>query len=249
MQQRAAATAPVVTTMIASHIQPRRTLRSHRRTIRNPRRGVVSRPRCGQQAADGVEAEAPRHLESVPSGTRTSTVADCSLLAQQKTVTAAPFLSRPGPGGSVGRSDASSFRHASCISPHPEADLRRAASSTRGSPAGRDTLSRLWMAHIAPRAGQGVSSDLDRVRQAARRDKDVRFTALLHRVTVDRLREAYRAIRPGAAPGSAMLGAHVREDADVIGRRSFPGFLPLARPSTRSASRRRWRSVRSTASS
>ena len=50
-------------------------------------------------------------------------------------------------------------------------------------------------------AGQGVSSDLDRVRQAARRDKDVRFTALLHHVTVDRLREAYRAIRPGAAPG------------------------------------------------
>ena len=50
-------------------------------------------------------------------------------------------------------------------------------------------------------AGQGVSSDLDRVRQVARRDKDVRFTALLHHVTVDRLREAYRAIRPGAAPG------------------------------------------------
>jgi len=50
-------------------------------------------------------------------------------------------------------------------------------------------------------AGQGVSSDLDRVRQVARRDKDVRFTALLHHVTVDRLREAYRAIRPAAAPG------------------------------------------------
>jgi RNA-directed DNA polymerase len=50
-------------------------------------------------------------------------------------------------------------------------------------------------------AGQGVSSDLDRVRQVARKDKDVRFTALLHHVTVDLLREAYRAIRPAAAPG------------------------------------------------
>ncbi len=50
-------------------------------------------------------------------------------------------------------------------------------------------------------AGEGVSSELDRVRQLARRDKDVWFTALLHHVTVDRLREAYRAIRPGAAPG------------------------------------------------
>jgi hypothetical protein len=50
-------------------------------------------------------------------------------------------------------------------------------------------------------AGQGVASDLDRVRQAAREGKVVRFTALLHHVTVDRLREAYRAIRPGAAAG------------------------------------------------
>ena len=51
------------------------------------------------------------------------------------------------------------------------------------------------------RAGVSVSSELDRVRQAARKDKDVRFTALLHHVTVDRLEAAYRAIRPGAAPG------------------------------------------------
>ena len=50
-------------------------------------------------------------------------------------------------------------------------------------------------------AGVGVSSDLDRVRQVARRDRDVRFTALLHHVTVGRLASAYRAIRPGAAPG------------------------------------------------
>jgi RNA-directed DNA polymerase len=50
-------------------------------------------------------------------------------------------------------------------------------------------------------AGLGVSSDLDRVRQVAREDRDVRFTALLHHVTVDRLREAYRALRPDAAAG------------------------------------------------
>jgi RNA-directed DNA polymerase len=50
-------------------------------------------------------------------------------------------------------------------------------------------------------AGRGVSSDLDRVRRVARRDKDVRFTALLHHVTVDRLRDAYRALCPDAAAG------------------------------------------------
>jgi RNA-directed DNA polymerase len=42
------------------------------------------------------------------------------------------------------------------------------------------------------RAGLSVSSDLDRVRQVARKDKDARFTALLHRVTIDRLEAAYR---------------------------------------------------------
>jgi retron-type reverse transcriptase len=39
------------------------------------------------------------------------------------------------------------------------------------------------------------------VRLAARKDRDVRFTALLHHVSVDRLREAFRAIRPDAAAG------------------------------------------------
>jgi RNA-directed DNA polymerase len=50
-------------------------------------------------------------------------------------------------------------------------------------------------------AGQGALSGLDRVRRVARRDRDARFTALLHHVDVDRLRAAYRALRPRAAPG------------------------------------------------
>ena len=52
------------------------------------------------------------------------------------------------------------------------------------------------------RAGVSASSGLDRVRQVARKDKDARFTALLHHVSVERLELAYRAIRPGAAPGA-----------------------------------------------
>jgi hypothetical protein len=46
-----------------------------------------------------------------------------------------------------------------------------------------------------------VSRDLDRVRQVARKDTEVRFTALVHHVTIDRLRDAYRAIRSDAAAG------------------------------------------------
>jgi RNA-directed DNA polymerase len=60
-----------------------------------------------------------------------------------------------------------------------------------------------WPAKRAPDPGAGFSapSDLARVRQAARKDKDARFTALPHHVDVDRLRAAYWAIRPKAAPG------------------------------------------------
>jgi group II intron reverse transcriptase/maturase len=39
------------------------------------------------------------------------------------------------------------------------------------------------------------------VRRIAAKDKDAKFTALLHHVDVDRLRAAYRALRPKAAPG------------------------------------------------
>jgi RNA-directed DNA polymerase len=50
-------------------------------------------------------------------------------------------------------------------------------------------------------AGTGVSSALDRVREVARRDKDARFTALLHHVSLERLAMAYWALSPKAAPG------------------------------------------------
>ena len=46
-----------------------------------------------------------------------------------------------------------------------------------------------------------MSSELDRVRQVAARDKEARFTALLHHVSLSRLRWAYWAISPKAAPG------------------------------------------------
>jgi RNA-directed DNA polymerase len=51
------------------------------------------------------------------------------------------------------------------------------------------------------RAGLSAPSELDRVRRVAQTDRDARFTALLHHVSVDRLRAAYWAIRPQAAPG------------------------------------------------
>jgi RNA-directed DNA polymerase len=52
-----------------------------------------------------------------------------------------------------------------------------------------------------PRAGMSAPSALDRVRRVAQQDKDARFTALLHHVSLDRLRAAYGALSPKAAAG------------------------------------------------
>ncbi len=46
-----------------------------------------------------------------------------------------------------------------------------------------------------------VTQALDRVRQAARLRKKEKFTALLHHVTVDMLRQAFLALKRKAAPG------------------------------------------------
>ena len=51
-----------------------------------------------------------------------------------------------------------------------------------------------------PSQGSGPSG-LDRVREAARQDGKTRFTALLHHVTVDLLRESYHSLKKKAAPG------------------------------------------------
>ena len=48
---------------------------------------------------------------------------------------------------------------------------------------------------------EGASQGLDRVRQAARLDKKTQFTALLHHVDVDRLQDAFYALKRDAAPG------------------------------------------------
>ena len=65
-------------------------------------------------------------------------------------------------------------------------------------PAEGNTASKTRPGHSA---GPDAPSALERVREVARRDKETRFTTLLHHVDLDRLRAAYWAIRPQAAPG------------------------------------------------
>ena len=86
-------------------------------------------------------------------------------------------------------------------------------------------------------AGPGAPSALDRVREVAVRDRQARFTAQLHHVDVDRLRTAYRAISPKAAPGVdgvtwAAYGEDLEENLQDLHRRLHAGGY-RARPSRR----------------
>ena len=70
------------------------------------------------------------------------------------------------------------------------AEQRAGTEGNTGQPHTRRTQSR-----------DSVSQGLDRVRNAARQRKKEKFTALLHHVTVDLLRESFLALKRRAAPG------------------------------------------------
>jgi group II intron reverse transcriptase/maturase len=87
------------------------------------------------------------------------------------------------------------------------------------------------------RAGLGVTNGLDRVRKAARRDRNTRFTALLHHVDLPRLHAAYRALSPKAAAGVdgvtwAAYGQDLEANLQDLHRRLHAGSY-RARPSRR----------------
>jgi RNA-directed DNA polymerase len=83
----------------------------------------------------------------------------------------------------------------------PENPLNKAAAAVAGEERERTKGNTAGETRPGRSAGLSVSSELDRVRQVAERDKEARFTALLHHVTLGRLMMAYQDISPKAAPG------------------------------------------------
>jgi RNA-directed DNA polymerase len=84
------------------------------------------------------------------------------------------------------------------VKPANKAVRAEAESVEERRPAEGNTASTTRPGH---RAGADAPSALERVREVAQRDKEARFTALCHHVDLNRLRAAYWAIRPQAAPG------------------------------------------------
>jgi len=89
-----------------------------------------------------------------------------------------------------------------------------------------------------------VPNALDRVREAARRKKDGKFTALLHHVTPERLEHAYRAIAKRAAPGIDGVtrrrgdGGCRSQNSNILGRSTASTPRPKAGARCGSSARR-----------
>ena len=115
---------------------------------------------------------------------------------------------RPGlSGGPAKRShggivNPSCNRKGKCGNPAPTAGAR-GFYPNRGEPG----LRRAPDTHPT-RSGVRVSQGLAGVRKAARNNKEMKFTALLHHLTVDLLRESFYSLKRKAAPG--VDGSHGR---------------------------------------
>jgi hypothetical protein len=82
---------------------------------------------------------------------------------------------------------------------HSNKDKRLSAESEEGRPLIKENAGQ---PHTYPtQSGKGVPRGLAGVRKAARENKETKFTALLHHLTVDLLRESFYCLKKKAAPG------------------------------------------------
>jgi len=82
---------------------------------------------------------------------------------------------------------------------HSNKDTRSSAESEEGRPLIKENAGQ---PNTYPtQSGKGVSQGLTGVRKAAREHKEMKFTALLHHLTTDRLRESFYSLKRKAAPG------------------------------------------------
>ena len=82
---------------------------------------------------------------------------------------------------------------------HSNKDTKTSAESGEGRPLIKENAGQ--PSTYPTQSGKGVSQRLAGVRKAAREHKEMKFTALLHHLTVDLLRESFYSLKRKAAPG------------------------------------------------
>ena len=82
---------------------------------------------------------------------------------------------------------------------HSNKDDKKSTASGEGRPLIKENTRQSNM--LPTQSGGGMSQGLERVRQAAKENQELKFTALLHHLTVDLLRTSFYRMKREAAPG------------------------------------------------
>ena len=173
--------------------------------------GALSREIRHTQGADAVVLSGRQHLHErngefmeTPARSKTSSMRGNSLRENRETSPPPPGI---GPGGRVGKA----IGHNPTMHGIEESDrpiVPAKSPNKTGQPVAEAAEGRGLVKEntdqqntLRTQRREGVPSALDRVRQAAQRNKAERFSALFHHVTPERLREAFMSIKKKAAPG------------------------------------------------
>jgi RNA-directed DNA polymerase len=174
--------------------------------------GILSRENRCNQGADAVVLSGRLHTgarqgEHTRDPARSKTSSTCGNLMRENREIPYPPLG-DGPGGRAGKVDdrnpAMHGNGKSDSSVVPTKSPNKADGLAAEVVEGRGLTKENADQQNTPRTQRrtlSVPSALDRVRQVAVRKKGERFSALLHHVTVERLRNAFLAISRNAAPG------------------------------------------------
>ena len=187
--------------------------------------GVLSREIRHTQGADAVVLIGRQHpherngeLMETPARSKTSSMCGNSMHENRETSLPPPGN---GPGGRVGKAVGHDpTMHGNEESDRPIVPVK--SPNKTGQPVAEVMEGRSLVKEntdqqntLRTQRREGVPSALDRVRQAAQRNKAERFSALFHHVTPERLREAFMSIKKKAAPGiDGVTWAQYERDLD-----------------------------------
>lgn len=173
--------------------------------------GVLSREIRHTQGADAVVLSGRQHLHErngefmeAPARSKTSSMCGNSMRENRETLLPPPGN---GPEGRVGKAvghNPTMHRNEESDKPIVPAKLpNKTGQPVAEAMEGRGLVKENTVQQntLRTQRREGVPSALDRVRQAAQRNKAERFSALFHHVTPERLREAFMSIKKKAAPG------------------------------------------------
>ncbi len=166
---------------------------------------LSGRPTLLSEAEGNTEGGTIRESSAAPAPSKTLSTRGNSLHGNREVPQVSSLDGRDGRSGKVKSHNPGMYvcgKSDGCIVPEKPSNKGRDNLSAEVVEERRPTKGiTFYKATPRTQSRKGVSTGLKRVRKVAHEDRNVRFTALLHHVTPDALRNSYYALKHRAAPG------------------------------------------------